>query len=48
LGADALELPGGSLLEGGEEPHRGEVYPDVEPPVLLYDGSALASALAPP
>src|SRR5919199_632645 len=33
---DALELLRGRLLEGGEEPHRGEVHPGVEPPVLLY------------
>src|SRR5829696_9881148 len=29
------ELLGGGLLEGGEEPHRGQVHPGVEPPVLL-------------
>src|SRR5918998_3711356 len=32
----ALELLRGRLLEGGEEPHRGEVHPGVEPPVFLY------------
>src|SRR3712207_1920926 len=33
---DALELLRGRLLEGGEEPHRGEVHPGVEPTVFLY------------
>ena len=35
-GYDALELLRGGLLEGGEEPHRGEVHPAIEPAVLLH------------
>jgi hypothetical protein len=33
---DPGELFGSRLLESSEEPHRGEVHPGVEPPVLLY------------